>query len=265
MTDPMDGLRADVAAAGAVVAPSWPLSSTIAVNPLSGFEDQTFAAALAEGAARFGARGHLTLNEFRAALAAGRVTEAQLGDALNRRVPNLDTDEFNILMVDLLHGPEIPPPDRWAVTIAEQFDRDHGTQYRAQLDLEISDWCAQWAVLTDPGELWTAWRADAPPFAQHLSADPAIALAHGLEILRVPNSARRDYLEGHMAALPGWAAHLRWRHEHSGGDVLLGHLARCVTLEAHLLDGLAWFQPEVAIAPAPPCNTRHWSPAARPG
>ena len=54
-------LLADIERAGDTVPPSWPLSSTIAVNPLAGFEDRPFAQGVVEGADLFGGRGLLTL------------------------------------------------------------------------------------------------------------------------------------------------------------------------------------------------------------
>ena len=237
-------LRDDVALAAAVVAPSWPLSSTIAVNPLSGFEDRAFAAALSEGEARFGASGHLTLAEFRARLRAGRIRPEDLEGALARKLPGLSESEAAILLVDLVSGSDGPPPDRWAITIAERFDRDHGTDYRAQLDLAISDWCAEWAVRDEPGDLWASWQSEPGSGAAALPSGPAAALLEGLTALRVPPHRHRDYLERHLAALPGWSAHLRWRQQRFGGDVMVGHLARCVTLEAGLLGGVAWYRPD---------------------
>lgn len=237
----------DVRAATSVVAPSWPLSSIIAVNPLSGFEHLPFEQALGEAEALFGARGHLRLGEYRDALAAGRITAEALRSALGRRLGPLPAIEAEILLADLMHGPEEPAPQRYVITVAEEHDRRSGTDLRHQLDLEVADWCAQWCSrtdLADPDEhpdLWADWRHDHPLIARHLAANPMHALRGALERLRVPGYAQRDYLTRQVAALPGWGAHLRWRQEATGTDLLAGHLAAMTTLEAHLVDGRAWF------------------------
>ena len=56
-------LVADVARAGAFVAPYWPLTSFVAVNPLGGLHDRSFAEATALAARWFGARTHLALDD----------------------------------------------------------------------------------------------------------------------------------------------------------------------------------------------------------
>jgi uncharacterized protein YbcC (UPF0753/DUF2309 family) len=120
--DDLQHIRDEVAAAATVVAPSWPLSSIIAVNPLSGFEDRPFEQALLDGRALFGTRGHLTLAEFRAALAAGRLALADLEAALRRRLGAITADTREILLVDLVHGVEEPAPRRRQLTAAERHD-----------------------------------------------------------------------------------------------------------------------------------------------
>ncbi len=240
-------LHDDVLAATSVVAPSWPLSSIIAVNPLSGFEHLPFEQALGKAEALFGARGHLRLGEYRDAFAAGRITAEALRTAIGRRLGPLSAIEADILLADLLHGPEEPSPQRYVVTVAEEHDRRRGTDLRHQLDLEAADWCAQWCSRTDLAdsdkhrELWDDWRRDHPLIASNLAVTPMHALRDALERLRVPAYAQRGYLSGQVAALPGWSAHLRWRQEATGIDLLPGHLAAMTTLEAHLVDGRAWF------------------------
>ena len=56
-------LQAQVARAAEIVAPSWPLASFVAVNPLSGFEDRSFDDATAEMGRWTDARTHRPLAE----------------------------------------------------------------------------------------------------------------------------------------------------------------------------------------------------------
>jgi uncharacterized protein YbcC (UPF0753/DUF2309 family) len=225
-------LADDVGAAASVVAPSWPLSSVIAVNPLSGFEDQPFAAALDRAEALFGTHGHLTLAELRAELRRGRITEAALRDALDRAVPTLahaspvriggeQVAATTIALTDLISGADDPEPRRTARTAIDQLDEHDGTaRWREELDLIATEHCLQG---TRPDD------------------DLLVVLRDALEDLRVPAWAQRSYLEAHLAALPGWVAHLRWAAEHGDPDALAAYLAVRVRAEADLVAGRAWF------------------------
>jgi uncharacterized protein YbcC (UPF0753/DUF2309 family) len=237
-------LADDVRAAAHVVAPSWPLSSVIAVNPLSGFEDQPFEQALDRAEALFGARGHLTLGELRAELARGRITERGLREALGRAIPASTLDALvtiagesfpasEILLVDLVVGADDPNPQRTARTVIDQLDERQGTHLRAELDLVATEHCLQ---------------------GQPFEGDPLPVLRTALDELRVPPYGQRGYLEAHLAALPGWAAHLRWVSEHGDPDALVAYLAVRVRAEASLVGGRDWFH-----ADGPPAR-----PAATP-
>ena len=217
-------LRHDVATAGRVVAPSWPLSSVIAVNPLSGLEGLPFAEALHRAETLFGTRGHLTPTEFRAAFAEGRVTRPALGAALRRAIPSPSSTDEEHLLDDLLHDPGEPAPHRTVLTAAERHDREHGTGLHAEVDLVASEHCLRLAA--EDG--WQPAPSD---------ADPAQVLLAALTRLGVTPEDRVRYLEAHVAALPGWSAHLRWRDEQHRHDALLGYLAVRVATEAALLAG----------------------------
>ncbi len=244
-------LRDDVDLACEVVAPSWPLSSVIAANPLSGLEDRRFDEAIQRAEALFGARCVLTNGEYVAAFEAGRISRAALDAALEQHPGH----EFS----DLVDGTEGPPPQRTAVTVAERHDRHHGTHLRRTIDIEISDWCAQWATRDAPGDLWTTWCAEHPDptGALPLAADSALQTA--LDQLRVPHYAQREYLSRHVAALPGWSAHLRWREAHHGGDIMLGYIAAAVVTEARVVGETTWYfddgprphPPSTALDPRP--------------
>ena len=156
MSIDVDTLYQDVARAKTVVAPSWPLSSTIAVNPLSGFEHLHFDDARRFARALFGARGHLTLREYRDQMSAGRISFEDLRQAQARRFPDVTDNEFTVLLADLLDGDEEVIPDRWAITMVERVDAERGTDLRTQLDIEVADWCARWAVQDGDNGLWCA-------------------------------------------------------------------------------------------------------------
>ena len=64
-------LVADVAAAGSIAAPYWPLTAFVAVNPLGGLTHLPFAEATAAARGWFGARTHLPTAAYRAEHAQG--------------------------------------------------------------------------------------------------------------------------------------------------------------------------------------------------
>lgn len=238
----IDALDDDVAAASAVVAPSWPLSSTIAVNPLSGFEHLPFADALTEAGNRFGARGHLSAHEFGGALRSGRITRSELEAAIDRRYPGLGVDERETRLAEVLHDTDTPLPRRQTLTRAERADRASGSSHRETLDRELTEWCAQWSTRAQPGNFWSGWRSE-HRHADTWDADPALALAEALERLSVQAPERRGYLESHLSALPGWSAHLRWRTEQFNDDTLLGFLAAAISREAELVGANSQWEP----------------------
>jgi uncharacterized protein YbcC (UPF0753/DUF2309 family) len=230
-------LRASAMLAAEVVAPQWPLSSVIAVNPLAGFEDRPYEAAIAEASVLFGSRGHLPLTDLQTAHAHGRVPTPVLRAALERRLGALDDDTAAILLADLAAGPDEPAPERLALTVSEAFD----PALRAQLDARHTGWLARWATQPAPADLWTAWRADHLELAVDGPEDAVGALGAALDRLRVPTYARHDYLRRQASALPGWTAHLRWRVNQGARDAIVGHLAALTVAEAHLLRDRAWF------------------------
>jgi uncharacterized protein YbcC (UPF0753/DUF2309 family) len=231
-------LADDVAAAARVVAPSWPLSSVIAVNPLAGFEDLPFAQALDRAEALFGTHGHLTLGELRHELRCGRITDAALRSALHRAVPTLAdaapiaiggslVAATEVVLADLIAGADDPEPSRTSQTVIDQLEEREPGPWRSELDLIATEHCLQ-------GEAF--------------DGDALATLRQALDDLRVPAYAQRAYLEAHLAALPGWAAHLRWAAEHGDPDALAGYLAVRVRAEAQLVAGRAWFHADGPVA-----------------
>lgn len=230
-------LRDDVLAASAAVAPSWPLSSAVAVNPLQGFEALPFEQALERAEALFGARGTLDLTEYRLLHLAGRIDDGQLRAALLDQVHDLgrgegepSAQELDLLVIDLLHGPDDAPPARTTITVAEEHDRRWGSALRAAVDAASAERCLQ------------RYGHDGPAPAPRAGTDQAVLDA--LDALRVPAWAQRRYLEASIAALPGWVAHVRWRERREDvapGDLVLDVLAHRVATEVEAVAGRAWF------------------------
>jgi uncharacterized protein len=93
-------IAALVAEAARAVPPLWPLESAIAVNPLAGFEDRPFAAAVEDAATLFGARRTLPFAQWQALMARGAIDERALRDAAIARLGGLDA-AFTLVGVDV--------------------------------------------------------------------------------------------------------------------------------------------------------------------
>ncbi|MFN8217789.1 MAG: DUF2309 domain-containing protein [Solirubrobacterales bacterium] len=260
-------LRADVAVAARIVAPIWPLETFIAVNPLGDLEDLPFERAIALAAEVLGARGTLDEGLFRAAAASGRIAEADLRRAIRRRLSSLATsagepaDELargaeDLLVRDLLEGPTPPLPRRAWLTLAERLD----ARVAARIDAQTVKWCA---AFLDRGSAWAmpgrelgfypAWRRLGPKDPalprrarrqlRELPGSAEEALLDALVRLGVERSERRRYLRAHLACLPGWAAHVRWRGEREEGIDLVAFLALRLSIEAALIEGASLPEP----------------------
>ncbi|MBF6370317.1 DUF2309 domain-containing protein [Nocardia puris] len=271
-------LRAEISVAARVLTPVWPLSSFIAVNPLGGLEHRPFDDALTIAGDLYGACGTLGETEFRAAHATGRITKADLSEALERRFPDavaaapVEVDgrvhtAVEILLADLVHGSIPPAPARRLLTLSER----RCARTAAAIDAQTVKWCSAYL---DPGQAsWTlpgrargfypAWADLAPrdprlPAAarralRDLPSDPADALSKALARLGVGHGGERiAYLRAHLTRLPGWASHILWHSNTPGSTIdLVDYLAVRVSYEAHLLDTT-----ELPTRTAPPVPDR---------
>ncbi len=264
-------LRSEVNLAGRVLAPLWPIETFIAVNPLGGFEDRPFAAAVAEAGRLLGARGTLDEAQFRALHHAGRITGDDLRAAVRRLVPDLagnrlslggqPVDAEELVLTELLHGEPAGSPVRTATTLAEQ-----APQVARAVDAQSVRWCAafldggqaSWSMPGREDGFYPAWRALAAEdrtlsrasrrALSELPQRPEDAVLDALHALGVPTEQHRAYLRAHLTGMPGWAAHVRWHAENGAGIDLVGYLAMRLTYEHLLLpDGPA---PAVPATPA---------------
>ncbi len=230
------------------VAPLWPLDSAIAVNPLSGFEDQPFETAMVEAAALFGARPTLSLTEWRQMLADGRIDPVMLRKVAVRALGGLDEafaplgpdlNAYNMLMARLteLDADDTPsvrrtlPPTlavlaRW---LAAFLDRTAGSRLpHRERGLYA---CLASALRHDPAlrrasdATGASWLALAP-------ADPVDMLLLAAQRDSIAPERLLAWLRTLVVALPGWASHLRWRSEHAGPLASSGAPATMVDLMA---------------------------------
>ena len=175
-------VRADVARASRIVAPAWPLTSFVAVNPLGGLEHLGFDEATAVARRQLRSRTHLSLEEFRRDHQDGLTTfddvrwavESELlevctmppVDINGRRVPVAE-----IIRLDLLHGPDLDEQLE-PQTALERVEGVTGP-LGAMIDLTISHSAAQFTAHAT-GSFHDQWLHDATQIAglrHHLSSD----------------------------------------------------------------------------------------------
>ncbi|GAC1477364.1 MAG: DUF2309 domain-containing protein [Acidimicrobiales bacterium] len=238
-------LLADVSEAAEIIAPLWPLTSFVAVNPLLGLQHLPFDDATAVARRWLRARTHLTLAAFREVHAHGDVTDADLRRAIIEVNPNLASqpgleigertvDAVEIVRLDLLLGPDDKPRE----TAGDRVGHTGITTVRAVSQL-VAAWCAvfvdeahvPWPMPGREHGFFRAWRE----LAQHdrrlrrlagptgmqwlaqLTDRPVEALAASLDALDVHDD-RVGALREHLGRLPGWAGYARWSEEWASPD-----------------------------------------------
>lgn len=186
----------------------WPLETAVATNPLWDIRSRGFAGAVSVADRLFGATGYPSDDTLRVAYRDGRITDTDLRCAL--REHRLSAREE--LPVDTGH-------DRFA---APAFDARH---VDARIDSDVAKWCAVFlgGKLPRSSEgFYTAWRhsvpttrwARRPRTKQLLCGLPptaAEAAVFCLTLLGIDEQQWRAELTAHLARMPGWAAHAKWR------------------------------------------------------
>jgi len=238
-------LLADVSTAAEIIAPLWPLTSFVAVNPLLGMQHLPFDDATAVARRWLRARTHLTLAAFRQAHERGATTDTDLRRAimevdstlasqLTLEIGGRTVDAVEIVRLDLLVGPDDKPRE----TAGDRVGRTDVATVRAVSQL-VAAWCAVFVDQTHvpwpmPGRedgFFRAWRELAPrdrrlrrlagptgmQWLAELPDRPVEALAASLDALSVEGD-RVDALREHLGRLPGWAGYARWHDEWAAPD-----------------------------------------------
>ena len=238
-------LLAEISKAAEIIAPLWPLTSFVAVNPLLGLQHLPFDDATAVARRWLRARTHLTLAAFREAHAHGTITDADLRraivevDAKLASQPSLEigertVDAVEIVRLDLLLGPDDKPRE----TAGDRVGRTDVATVRAVSQL-VAAWCAvfvdeahvPWPMPRREHGFFRAWRELAPHdrrlrrlagptgmrWLAQLPDRPVEALAASLDSLDVDGD-RVGALREHLGRLPGWAGYARWNDEWAPAD-----------------------------------------------
>jgi uncharacterized protein len=228
-------LVADVSLAGSVVAPYWPLTTFVAVNPLGGLQERPFAEATASARSWFGARTHLPLAAFRAEHAAGRIGLADLDRGIERVLPTVvrgtlpgDATPLDVVRWDLLSGPVAPERHRPEDPVG------------SALDQILTTWCATyvdeahvpWAMPGREDGFYRSWRAvthgdrrlgavigkDGRSRLAQLPDDPVDALALALDAHGIGTEDRVAVIRSLLLRTPGWASYARWCDDWAPAD-----------------------------------------------
>jgi uncharacterized protein YbcC (UPF0753/DUF2309 family)/formate hydrogenlyase subunit 3/multisubunit Na+/H+ antiporter MnhD subunit len=233
-------VRADVARAATIIAPAWPLTSFVAVNPLGGLEPMGFDGATAVARRQLRARTHLSLEEFRRDHHDGLTTLDDLNWAIDSHfidVCSIPSIQINgrtvavdeVVRLDMLHSPDLDTElePHTALEYAEGTSGPLGEM----IDATIFHSCAQFAAYST-GSFQERWRNDATKVAglrRHLSADgqrwlrelsndPAEVIADAFAVTGVDAAAHLAEMRGHLCRLQGWAGYAKWRTDWAHPD-----------------------------------------------
>ncbi|MBS0410335.1 MAG: DUF2309 domain-containing protein [Proteobacteria bacterium] len=247
-------LAAAIRAACARIAPLWPLSRFVAVNPFLGFTDLPFERAVEEVQRLTGARALMSRSFYRQAVSEGRIGPEDLAAASARaRREGLAPER-------LLHAIAADPAGAAAphriTTVADVLDTlsegDRQVSRTAFMVDEISKWCAAyfdegqaaWPAPWRGRPLYEAWRwsvrfdanarvmgvKDLVDTVATLPGDAMGAIAQVVRALDIPQDQWTDYLYRALFDVRGWAAYVRrldWEAELAGvaADRLVDFLA----------------------------------------
>lgn len=207
-------LLVQVDEAARLIAPLWPLSTFIAVNPLWDLRQMPFAEAVTYASRVLGICGYPSPTLFAEEYASQRITNDDLRAALGDCPVTQGGKDVNDVVV---------------LTATERHDLAHGTEIAAITDREVAKWSAAFLAGMVPAHtasgFYAAWLAiipSDPAFRRilgksgrsrlaELPTEPEDAILLGLDRLGVLEEDRVTELTRQLARMPGWAGHAKWR------------------------------------------------------
>lgn len=202
--------------ASRVIAPLWPLSTFIAVNPLWDLRHLHFDDAVAVSASTLGGRGYPSGALLARAYREGHITDADIAAALAGHTASVSAPGArpDRATSELRAASRVGPWEPGAV---------------AAVNREVAKWCAAHlgghTPPTASGGLFAAWQAvvgvdagaarlvgrEGRTLLTRLPARADDALSVCLSVAGIEVDGWADALTGHLAAMPGWAGHAKWR------------------------------------------------------
>ncbi len=240
--------------AARVIAPLWPLSTFIAVNPLWELRHLSFDDAVSYAGRALGITGYPSPELFRQAYIQGRINDADLSSALLCDY----LGNFSTVDASQAGGYE----EQYASlmqTAAERHDSVVGSRIADVVDREVSKWCAAYLanILPDPENkgFYSAWQEEVindqgarqllgrsgAMMLANLGSNSEDAILASLELLGVTRENQVEELTRHFARMPGWAGYAKWRSRwaasnHQGPSFsLIDYLAVRLCYEAVLV------------------------------
>ncbi len=229
------------------IAPVWPLSGSVAVNPYGGLSDKKL----------LDARGHLRsvsecellmpVDYYKTRLESGAFGLEELRQAIDEMVADRIPDAETLIASHIYQSLKSNKPEAFADYVlteyqqvelfSEQFDRVHGTTWTPLVREEISKHCsahfdeghAAWPSPFQGLPLFQAWRSAAEvdrsleliglselrELVANLPHTPEAAIFVLLHLSDVPQAEWSDYLLCVALSLPGWSAWAKYKTEES--------------------------------------------------
>jgi len=222
------------------IAPLWPLSHFVAVNPFVGFADQSFAATAAQYQRIQGADTVMPLKWYREqythriigmedirAAVANAPQEVRESFAAVAEPLTVDT-----LLRDVSTPADTEPPTLQPEPFSSFLDQRENTHWQPFIRTETAKWCAAffdqgqsaWSLPWKSATLYQAWQqaaaCDQNPrcnglkkfcsMAATLPASPIQAIERALTALNIPQARTEEFLYRVLLMVPGWSGHLRY-------------------------------------------------------
>lgn len=264
------------------IAPLWPLSRFVAVNPFVGLSGMPFAKAAGVLARNAGTPLALPPSFYRELHRNGKITAEDLRGAIGEADAVISPEELVAGLEAALKADawELQPPP--AELPSARIDAECGTRWCAFITEEISKWCtayfdggqALWGFPWKGVPLFTAWREAASldrnpetagltgwrKFVRGLGDDPALEIDRAAASLGLAGETATEVFHALLLGIGGWAGHLKFlAHEkvlHGEQDDTLRHLLairlayECALLNAFPVVALA-APPDSSVVPVP--------------
>lgn len=226
----------------------YPLSNFIACNAIKGLEDIPFNQAMKEARELFGAKGFLSLPEYRAMFESGRIEPSDLDQAFKK--------------FENKSEPRYTPP-KCNLTLSETFDKITGSNLVGIINSQMTKWCA--AYLDRTQAQWIPiQKKNLFSFWKELAIYDLSLLEHGIDNEVWANSVSSingqadqviksilfdlglsyeefsSYLKQHVMQLPGFASYFKFLEENEvETNILTDYLAIRLHYESVLSKELA--------------------------
>jgi len=226
-----------------LIAPTWPLATAVACNPLQGLEKLSFEEATQKGQRLFDADCLPGLWQLRQALAAGQLQREDFDEALEEALAPLPESLFlgqqkveirpiaRSLPLELEDGAPEPEASRLlARALPHLLDMRPWQQTLPSVNQRSISWLG--AFLDEGQAAWPMpyrergffaavktllmhdrWRPQQRVLLRDLSDDSLTAIPALMDQLSIHEEQRQNFLRDHLLALPGWASFIRWRSQ----------------------------------------------------